>query len=426
MARDLAARHWDRLAVSGVLVGGVLRIVWILFAHPPVDYVYSDMRGYVVRAEHLAWVGSLGPNDAFYPPGTHVLLAVPLKLYGDETGLWAAAVLWCALSIAAVWLSWRLARELLSPAAGAITAILCALSPLFITSGGYFTSETPALAFMLAALWLGAAATRRTGRVTVVLALVSGSLGGVAVAIRPQLLLNMAIVAALIIWVFRRRIAPLAGFATGLAVVLALVVVHNSVATNQLTGLANNGGLNFWFGHCDARKVVALDHDGRTTAHFTHAVPNLAGRGDDYVYRDVEIWDDDFFYNLGWKCIEDDGAGHVIRLGRNVIDMTATTVPFPQAEDGRWVRDVARASNLLYSVLLPVIVIASLIDAVRRRRRGEAIVSTAFLLANLACVVVVAVLILGDPRVRSVYDVFGLALLAALLADRFHLDEAEP
>jgi hypothetical protein len=29
----------------------------------------------------------------------------------------------------------------------------------------------------------------------------------------------------------------------------------------------------------------------------------------------------------------------------------------------------------------------------------------------------------GDPRVRSSYDVFGLALLAALLADRLGLDD---
>jgi hypothetical protein len=36
---------------------------------------------------------------------------------------------------------------------------------------------------------------------------------------------------------------------------------------------------------------------------------------------------------------------------------------------------------------------------------------------------VVAIFFFGDPRVRSTYDVFGLALLAAHIADRFGLDE---
>jgi len=35
----------------------------------------------------------------------------------------------------------------------------------------------------------------------------------------------------------------------------------------------------------------------------------------------------------------------------------------------------------------------------------------------------VAIFFFGDPRVRSSYDVFGLALLAARIADRFGLDE---
>jgi hypothetical protein len=35
----------------------------------------------------------------------------------------------------------------------------------------------------------------------------------------------------------------------------------------------------------------------------------------------------------------------------------------------------------------------------------------------------VAIFFFGDPRVRSSYDVFGLALLAARIADRLGLDE---
>jgi hypothetical protein len=44
------------------------------------------------------------------------------------------------------------------------------------------------------------------------------------------------------------------------------------------------------------------------------------------------------------------------------------------------------------------------------------------MLLQLACVLVVAILFFGDPRVRSTYDVFGLALLASCIADVLGLD----
>ena len=46
------------------------------------------------------------------------------------------------------------------------------------------------------------------------------------------------------------------------------------------------------------------------------------------------------------------------------------------------------------------------------------------ILLQLACALLVAIFFFGDPRVRSSYDVFGLALLAARAADRFGLEES--
>jgi hypothetical protein len=56
----------------------------------------------------------------------------------------------------------------------------------------------------------------------------------------------------------------------------------------------------------------------------------------------------------------------------------------------------------------------------RRRAPGRASGETVMLL-QLACVLVVAILFFGDPRVRSTYDVFGLALLAASIVELFGL-----
>ncbi len=61
---------------------------------------------------------------------------------------------------------------------------------------------------------------------------------------------------------------------------------------------------------------------------------------------------------------------------------------------------------------------------VRRRRAAIRPSGELILLAHLACVVLVAVVFFGEPRLRSFYDVFGLALLAALVTGRFGLDAA--
>ena len=415
-------QDWDRIAVAAIVLGASLRILWILVIHPPVNYLYSDMRVYVLRALQLGSGAPLTPDDAFFPPGTQMLLSVPLGLFGVEVGLWVAATLWCVLSVATIYMSWRLTRNLLTSAAAALTALLCAIWPLFISYGGYFTSETPALAFLVAALWAGTAAQRSAGRWASTLAVLSGVLGGAASAIRPQLLINITVLVAIIIFTSRRAVALVSCMLIGLAAVLGLVVIHNSLASNQLTGLARNGGLNFWFGHCKARSVTILDAENKKVAEVRHPVPSEAGRSGDYIVRNQALSDDDFFVGLGRECIEQDGLGHVLRLGRNVFDMTASTTPWPQSQTGGWPRGVVQASNVVYSVLLVFIVIGS-IDLIRRRKREGKGGGEVFMVLNLVCIVMVAILVLGDPRVRTVYDVFGFALLGALLADRLHLDE---
>jgi 4-amino-4-deoxy-L-arabinose transferase-like glycosyltransferase len=419
-----AGPRWERIAVLCLVIGSALRVVWVLIIHPPVNYLYSDMAAYVDRAQRLASGGPTGRFDAFYPPGTHILLAIPMKVLGPHSaGLWAAAVLWCALSIAIPWLSWLLARELLTPAAAAIAAALCAFWPIFITYGGVFTSETPSLAFMVAALWLAVLATRATGRSAIMLALVAGLLGGFAIAMRPQLLMNMAIVAAVLLIKFRRRIVPLASFGLGVAFVLALVVTYNSVAAQRLTGISENSGLNFWMGHCDVHDVTTVDRSQGVDAYFLSPVALQLQRGGSYRFEDRMVWDQVFFYGLGWDCIRRDGGRHAFLLSRNVIDMTATTTPWPQVSNERGERDIVIVANVIYALLLPWIVIESLF-LIRRRRKEGLPAGEAILLAHLACAVPVALLIFGDPRLRSVYDVFGLILLAALLADRFNLGKS--
>ena len=414
--------RWDRVGLVFVVAGAIVRIVWGLVIHPPVGYLYSDMGGYVERAQRLATGAGLQRFDAFFPPGAHMLLAAPMTLLGTErAGLWAGAVLWCALSAAIPFFAWRLARLLLTPAAAALTALLCAFWPLYITYGGFFTSETPSLAFLLASLWAGYRAVRLSGRHAVWLGLVAGLLGGVAVANRPQLVLNLAVLTVPLLFRLRRQALVLGGIVAGAAIILAGTVLHNSAAAGKLTGLSENAGLNFWIGQCDVHDVKTVDPVQNITFTFGNPVWAQLGRGGTYYYEGPLVWDQGFFSKLGLRCIERDGPGHVRILARNVLNMTATTVPWPQVNDEGGQRGVVRVSNLAYGFLLPLIVVYSVFIIVRRRASGWSS-GEAIMLLQLACVLLVAVVFFGDPRLRSTYDVFGLALLAACIADRFGLD----
>jgi 4-amino-4-deoxy-L-arabinose transferase-like glycosyltransferase len=417
------ANRWDRFALASVLAGVVVRIVWGLVIHPPFDYLYSDMAAYIERAQRLATGDGLQRLDAFFPPGTHILLAAPMTLFGTErAGLWAGAVLWCALSSAIPFFAWRLARLLLTPAAAALTALLCAFWPLYITYGGYFTSETPSLAFLLASLWAGYLAVRLSGRRAGWLGLVAGLLGGIAVALRTQLILNLAVLAVPLLFHLRRQALTLAGIVAGSAVILAGIVLYNSAAANRPTGLSENAGLNFWMGQCDVHDVTTADPAQDLTFQFGNPVWAQLGRGGSYYFEDHLIWDQGFFYERGLRCIERDGLGHVLLLAGNVVNMTATTIPWPQVNNEAGERGVVRVSNLAYSLLLPTVVFYSVFVIVRRRGSDQAS-GVAVMLLQLACVLVMAIFFFGDPRVRSTYDVFGLALLAAFIADLFGLDD---
>jgi 4-amino-4-deoxy-L-arabinose transferase-like glycosyltransferase len=409
-------RFWDWLAVTAIIAGIGLRAVWVLVLHPPLDYVYSDMEGYVDRAVNLADGGALDRYDAFYPPGTHLLLAAPLEVLGTgRTGLWGAAFLWFALASITPFLVWRLARVLLNRAAAALAAAFCALWPLHVTNAGYFLSDVPSLAFLLAALWAAYRAAQLEARASLDLGIAAGLFGGIAVASRPQFLLNLLVVALPWIRDWRARLRPLLGLVGAGAVVGAVVIAHNSLAAGKLTGVSENSGLTFFLGHCDVHTVVSGQPPG-PAFRFAAPVAVQQDRGRMYFFPDHLVWEQGFFFDQGVKCIRADGVGHVRLLGRSLVDMTYASIPWPQSEEDD-LRRLVNFTNVAYSVVLAVIVIASLFVIWRRRNGGAA--GEAVLLAHLACAFVTALVFFGDARFRLPYDVFGLALLAALLTRLF-------
>jgi hypothetical protein len=403
---------WDAFAVAAILGGALFRLLWVLVFHQPFDFMYSDMAGYVGRGVRLAEGGPFERYDAFYPPGTHFLLGGIFRVFGhDQGGLWAAAAVWGTLSAAAPFFMWRVARLLLSPVAAALTAVFTAAWPLHATSAGYFLSETPSLAFLLASLWAAYAAFGRRGRSAAGLAVLAGVLGGVAVSMRPQFLLNLAIVAA--VWLFvRRDYRRVALAAAGCALVVAGALLHNSLVADKPTGISENTGVTLFIGQCDVHTVRAAND-----AQFGPPPANLLGRGRIYHFPDRDIWDQGFFFAQAADCIRDNGWSHGSLLGRHVLDMAYTTVIWPQVNEPA-LRQPLKIANLVYILMLPAVLIGTLLLIRERRRRHER-AGELDLLLQLLTALVTALVFFGDPRFRMPYDFFGLALLGAVVADLF-------
>jgi len=416
----LPERDWNTIALAAVGVGATLRAIWILVLHHPFapQYIYSDMDGYVSRAKALS-LGQFTHYAAFYPPGTHALIAFPLELFGrGRAGFWGAAVLWWLLSSLTPFFAWRLARVLLTPTAAALTAVFVSVWPLYILYTGYFTSETPAIAFIDAALWLGYRARFGAGRAAIGSAAAAGLFGMAALACRPQLSFNMLILGVPLL---RRReqLAKAAALALSAAVVFGAVVVNNSKATGKFTPQLNQDtALAFFIGHCNASFVSTADY--RRLLFFGFGPPPAIQQGTGRVYRFTgrDIWDESFFFRRGLKCIRHDGIGHTTLIARHLADMTATSTPWPLIDD-KGVRSLAQATNFLYTLSLPVILVAGFLLAREKRRAGQRPTGEGILLAHFSCVLIVALFAFGDPRFRLPYDLFALALLGAVLARRY-------
>lgn len=406
---------WDRAAWAAILIGAALRLIWILVVHPPYEHLYRDMEAYVGRATRLALGGELTRYDAFFPPGTHMLLAAPIAIFRPAAaGLRGAAVLWWLLSSLVPFLAWRLTRRALTIPAAAVTAVLVALYPPFILYGGFFTSETPSIVLLLGSLLCAYCSFDATGRAGGGWAAASGALGGAAIITRPQLGLNLVVIAAIFLIGSRTSRLNAAVVGAAAAAVVAAGVVHNSLASKEPVNVTGTSGITFFQGHCDTHLVTAGTAKGGGVLSSGNPVAFERHTGRDYTFPNHQAWDQSFFYAEGLDCIRRDGLGHVAKLGNNLLDATFRVAPWPLS-DTSLARSANKASNFLYSLLLPLIVAGSL-AALRWRPRVELPrAGVRDLLLQLLCFIPPALLYSSETRHRVPYDVFGLALLAWLV-----------
>jgi 4-amino-4-deoxy-L-arabinose transferase-like glycosyltransferase len=125
-----------------VVVGTVLRLLWVLLVHRPVEFDYSDMHTYMVGAQHFADAGyRFVANDWFYPSGTSAFLSLFVRVFGVPRAWTAAALAQALLSGLQIWLLFIAVRRFFGVRVAFVSATLLAFHYLAISYSGYFLSE---------------------------------------------------------------------------------------------------------------------------------------------------------------------------------------------------------------------------------------------------------------------------------------------
>jgi len=247
------------LVGAAVVVGLVLRVMWVAYAARPPVGLYDPARYAGFAAEIAKGHGYVEPftgkPTAYYPPGYPYFLGVidavlrhtPLS---DDLALmagYAQAVLGAATCAAGA----VVARRLLSPAAGVVAAFGLALYPNLIFHTGVLLSETlygflflTALAVLFWRPWSAGLSGRRLVAFSVLFA--------AAVLTRP---ISAAVLPFLFVawWVEAGRPVPALrrlGVVVGvLVVVLVPWTVRNSLRMHSFVAVSTNTGDNLCIGH---------------------------------------------------------------------------------------------------------------------------------------------------------------------------------
>ena len=160
---------------------------------------------------------------------------------------------WWLLSSLIPLATWRLAWCLVSPRAAALAALLASVDPLFITYGGFFTSEIPATALRLPRCgWVRRQHERRptSDRAPRCIGSAWWCCGGGATAADPE-----SCCACLCSATVARPPPRDRGVDLRVATPVAGGVAYSTAASGHLTAIADNGGLRFFVTRCPVREL---------------------------------------------------------------------------------------------------------------------------------------------------------------------------
>ncbi len=422
--RFYAWLHRNRWLLVAVIAAFAVRVHWNLVVHPLEDYVSSDMRGYVSRADQmLDRFGAKVEYHAFFPYGTHFLLALLKWVFGRDN-FTAIGIAYALLGTIMVGYGYRIAERVskyrwVPPFIG---IVLVFYYPL-ISLGGYTLSEIPYGAFLLMAT-LALLRLVQDGRTRD--AWLMGLFAAIATAFRPQILMSIAVFG--LVWVVMRKSMPKVRFMhlVYAGIPLAIVLAFSAARLHHHTGrwgmVSENGHFNQLFGRCHNKKASATPEEpGRGRIRFgPPPLIQLEKRAktapDSWVQLDPAlgaelnytgyIADAKPLNELMQKCIQKTGIlGQLRYAAINVLMLSGYNTPWPDSGRELW-RHKAQAWQTFQTIFIAIPALLTIFTCFWKRT----VTHHGILAVHLWAIVVTAAIYFGDTRMRAPYDPMILLL----------------
>ncbi len=388
------------------VLGLAVRLVFNFVAHPPAEFIYSDMWVYDHRAENLR-SGRLGPIDTFTPPGYPALLATVYTVAGEHRFA-VVAVLHAAMGAMLPIFVYAIGRRFVRRRAAlwTATALIAGYFPL-IFYGGLLLTEVSFAFLMLLSLWLLVrAGESKRPQWVVGCGLTLGALS----VVKPNGLLLLPLAAVYLWYAVRER-----GCARRLALVGVLLAsaappcfaatLHNSRLLGRPAFLATNGGLNFFLAHAPYQGVRHRELD----TGFVHKIVPIYNRM--YYTKMYDsprpLYDERHYYRESFALIRQDP----LRLMRDLNNVIEGLGAGRQTFWPGWPRHDRTlelwSRGFFWLGILPALASAVFFSARRRWQRERWLVVGA-----VATAVFGLYAFLGDPRLRVPFDPLILLLAA--------------
>lgn len=417
----------ERWLIALFVAALVVRLHWNLVVHPLGDYVYSDMNGYVSRADRMLDKG-LSPHEysSFFPYGTHFLVFAVKWLFGRENFV-AVGVVYALLGAFTVAFAYAATKRAsafpwVAPAVGLVGVFYYP----HLSLGGYVLSEVPFGFFLMGAV-LSSLRLADHGRH--VDAWLMGTCAALGTAVRPQLMVSAAVLG--LFWLVWRRRLPKLRFVhllqsgVPVLVVLALssaLLYHN---TGRLGLVSENGSFNLVFGRCHASKIrTTPDGQGHGRVHFRPPsflqVKNHENESkkkgkpprvalepaiDDELTYSGYIGDKEKHMEYVRECVRRTGIWGQIEYGyTNASLLWRHNVPWPDSGRSQW-RSVSRWWTNLHRDTLAIPALLGLLVLFWRRTVKQGLLAVHFL-----ALLVVSAIYFGEIRIRTPYDYIIMAL----------------
>jgi 4-amino-4-deoxy-L-arabinose transferase-like glycosyltransferase len=303
ITRKPGVGDWTWTAWLLLLLNALLAAYVVFILHPMETAIFSDMKGYFLRAEQIA-KGHYDLHHFFQPIGYPLWMSFWRELAGGEWVLLKLShVMLVTLS---AFLGWRTARLVVPPKLAIAVLFLLCLHIQWLALASYALSETLFTFFITGLIWSSVRWAVNDQKRDAMLAGMFFGLGfyvkGSAVFFPPVLLVWSLLRAHHQKKSLRNTVGHLAIMGVCALAVALSHGVFSQINYGQFKLGAEAGGLNFVEGKCPEKHNI--DNEG---AHWLSPLHNYLGETLE-KHWDVPFSNQAYYWRQGWECVKSNPA----------------------------------------------------------------------------------------------------------------------